>query len=329
MPIGRPVAGKDVLLLNEAGEAVGGGEVGEMVVRSRYLPTGYWRRPELTKARFLPDPEGGDRRLYRTGDLALQQPDGSILYRGRVDHQVKIRGHRVELGEIEAALGQHPNVREAVVVAQEVTAGDVRLIAYVVRESERSPSDAVSVRQMLRRPGQAAHREPLPRVPPVLSAEELREYLGRKLPDYMAPSRYVILEALPRTPNGKVDRGALPAPKPTRTEREVVAPRTPVEAVLAELWAELLEVEPISVHDNFFELGGHSLLATQVMSRLRSEFSMELTLRQLFEAPTLADFGAVLTRAMAATADPEQLSRLLNDLEAPSASDAPSSRTAM
>jgi iturin family lipopeptide synthetase A len=576
VPLGYPVAGKEVLLMNEAGEIADTGEVGEIVVRSRYLAAGYWRRPELTSERFLPDPEGGDCRLYRTGDLGFQRPDGCLFFRGRLDHQVKARGYRVELGEIEAALRAHPDVQEAVVGTDEAANGDLRLIAYVVplrrrapvlggrpryalphcpavvgmnagetdylyseiferqaylrhgieladgacivdvganiglfslfasqicrrpriyafepnpwvfealtanaslcdaeirlcafglgresgtaeftffhgsslmsgfygdSESERSVARAymanmsdtgaagfpelmgradeileerfasssfearlrtlsqviadekipcidllkvnvekseldvlagiqeedwpkiqqivleVDLRENLKpildllashgfealveqeallrgtelryvyamRPsaGRRLHRQTdpyghlrhLPPAVPLLTEEELRRFLRQRLPQFMVPAAILMLEEMPRTPNGKVDRHALPVPERTRAAEEWVAPRTPVERMLADIWAEVLDVERVGAHDSFFELGGHSLKATQATARVQNRFRVELTLRQLFDARTLADLAAVITHEMAATSEPEEVAQLLNELD--------------
>jgi acyl carrier protein len=215
-------------------------------------------------------------RLYQTGDLARYRPDGMIEFLGRLDHQVKIRGYRVELGEIEAVLGQHPAVRESVVLAREEVPGDKRLVAYVV-----------------------AHQPPGP------SSRDLRRLLQATLPDYMVPAAFVALESLPLTPNGKVDRGGLPAPDQARPTPEdaFVAPRTPVEAALAAIWAEILRLPQVGVHDNFFALGGHSLLATQVIARLQAAFQVDLPLRRLFEAPTVAELATYLETVLWAAQD--------------------------
>ena len=233
------------------------------------LARGYHHRPELTAERFVPHPfsEEAGARLYRTGDLARYDADGNIHFLGRIDHQVKIRGYRIEPGEIEAALEEHPAVRQAVVLAREDRPGENRLVAYVVRK-----------------PGQSA------------TVRELRDFIKQRLPDYMVPASFVFLDRLPLTPNGKVDRKALPAPEPGRSglERGFVAPRTPIEEVLASIWAEVLKRDGVGVQDNFFELGGHSLLATRMMSRVREAFQVEVPLRSLFEAPTVAGLAEAI-----------------------------------
>jgi acyl carrier protein len=234
-----------------------------MYVGGAGVARGYLNRPELTAQRFVADPAAGDpaARLYRSGDLARWLEDGGLEYLGRIDHQVKIRGFRIELGEIESVLSQHPAVREVVVVAREDVPGDRRLVAYVAAAAERGPL-----------------------------AEELRARLRAVLPDYMVPSAFVFLDALPLTENGKVDRKALPQPDFTRREVDVpfVAPRPGTEATLAALWTSLLGVERVGVSDNFFDLGGDSILAAQMMRRAGLALGVELPLRRLLEARTLS-----------------------------------------
>jgi amino acid adenylation domain-containing protein len=262
VPTGYPVEGKQVLLLDEAGGEVPVGEAGEIAVRSRYLALGYWRRPEATRAAFLPDPAGGAERLFRTGDLGRMHPDGCLEHLGRKDFQVKVRGHRIESAEVERTLLGLTGVGEAVVVAREEGSGEQRLVAYLVPAAGSPP--------------------PVP--------AELRGQLLDHLPDHMVPSAFVLLERLPLTPNGKVDRLALPAP--VRDGRgpdgAVVPPGDAVEVVLASLWAETLGLGRVGVEDDFFELGGHSLLATRVLARLREALGVDLPLRAFFERPTVA-----------------------------------------
>ncbi|MGD1020131.1 MAG: amino acid adenylation domain-containing protein [Verrucomicrobiia bacterium] len=261
--IGRPIANTQIYILNSLLHPVPIGVPGELYIGGAGVARGYLNRPELTAEKFVPDPfrvlPGA--RMYKTGDLARYRPDGNIEFLGRADHQVKIRGFRIELGEIEAALGQHPAVREAVVVAREDAPGEKRLVAYVVPE-----------------------REPLP------TTTDLRNFLKEKLPEYMVPAVFVLLDALPLMPNGKIDRRALPSPDRSRPEldKAFVAPRTSTEESLAEIWAQLLNIERVGIHDNFFDLGGHSLLATQLVSRIREGFQVEIPLRRLFEVPTVA-----------------------------------------
>ncbi len=256
---------------------------------------------------------GVSSRLYKTGDLARYLPNGDIEFLGRTDHQVKIRGFRVEPGEIEVVLAGHPALREAVVLVQDAervpgrggaSSGGRRLVAYVVPKEDE---------------GRKTEDESAPSIAPRPSSlvGDLRAFLKEKLPGYMIPSAFVVLEALPLTPSGKVNRRALPAPSGARPELETafVAPRTPVEEELAAIWAQLLGVEQVGVHDNFFELGGHSLLATQLISRLRETFQVELPLRSLFEATTVADLAVVIAQRQVEQEDDAQVTQLLAELE--------------
>ncbi len=260
--LGGPIANIQIYLLDPHLQPVPIGIPGEIHVGGAGLARGYLNQQALTAEQFVPDPFSRvpGARLYKTGDLARFLGDGEIEFVGRVDQQVKVRGFRIELGEIETVLGQHPGLREAVVVAREDTSGGKRLIAYVV-----------------------ACEEPLP------ATSEMRDYLKRTLPEYMVPSAFVVLDALPLTTTGKVDRNALPEPEQARPElaQVYVAPRTAVEEVICGVFSEVLQVEPVGVRDNFFELGGHSLLATRVSSWLRETFQVELPLRKVFEAATV------------------------------------------
>ncbi|WP_186032283.1 non-ribosomal peptide synthetase, partial [Burkholderia gladioli] len=261
-PIGRPIANARMRILDTRGNPVPEGVTGELYIGGEVLARAYLNRADLSAERFVPDPFGEPgARMYCSGDLARWLGDGNIEYLGRADHQVKIRGFRVEPGEIEVRLAAHARVREAVVVPREDVGGGRRLVGYVVAE------DAA------------------------LEAGELRAYLQQALPDYMVPSYFVMMAALPLTPNGKLDRRALPLPDLSRSEAGYVAPRSATEQALATIWAGVLGLDRVGAHDNFFELGGHSLLATQVISRLRATFGMELPLRALFEAPSLADLA--------------------------------------
>jgi amino acid adenylation domain-containing protein len=271
-PIGHPIADAQVHVLDPQMQPVPVGVPGELYIGGVGVARGYLDRPELTAERFLPDPFGGvpGARLYRTGDLGRYRPDGALEFLGRIDHQVKIRGFRVEPGEVEATLGRHPAVRECVVVARTTDAGSHHLVAYIGLQSRSEP------------PG----------------AGELRSFLKGSLPEYMIPTTFVALARLPLTPTGKVDRNALPPPESSRPEvtAAFALPRTPLEHTLALMWAEILGLERVGIDDNFFELGGHSLLATQVASRVRETLRVELPLRQLFEAPTVAELATVLTK---------------------------------
>ncbi|MFL6192561.1 MAG: amino acid adenylation domain-containing protein, partial [Thermoanaerobaculia bacterium] len=255
--IGRAVANTRVYLLDRDGRPVPAGVPGELYVSGPGLARGYLHRPELTAERFLPDPWEPGGRMYRIGDLARWLPDGSLDFLGRVDFQVKIRGMRVELGEIEAMIGQHPGVREAVVVVREDHPGDRRLTAYVAGAAEPRPA-----------------------------VVELKSFLERELPAYMVPQDWLLLDALPLTPNGKVDRRALPQPGRQVEAETAVAPRTPLEDLLASVFGQVFGLATVSVLDDFFDLGGHSLLATQVVSRVKA-MGIDLEVRALFEEPTI------------------------------------------
>ena len=268
VPVGHPVDDMEVLLLDDTGQPADVYCSGEIVLRGPFIAMGYWRQGHI--AAFPSEGEG--QRLYRTGDLGRRLPDGGIEFIGRRDFQVKIRGYRIEPAEIENHLLQFPGVKQAVVIAQEY-AGEHRLAAYLSMGATDSSSS-----------GQ----------PP---ADDLRRYLARQLPDYMVPSVFTILEELPTTPSGKINRLALPAPE--IPDAGLVLPRAPAEAKLAEIWQEILGVEHIGIRDNFFALGGHSLLATQVISRVRDEFGIEVPLQQIFETPTIADLASVVTAAQA------------------------------
>ncbi|RKG94218.1 amino acid adenylation domain-containing protein, partial [Corallococcus sp. CA053C] len=274
--LGGPLLNVRTYVLDATLRPVPVGVAGELFIAGAGVARGYLDRPNLTAERFVPNPFGTEpgARMYRTGDKARWREDGTLEYLGRIDFQVKLRGFRLELGEIEAALQSHPTVRTATVLVREDVPGDQRLVAYVVPES---PCDA----------------------------SELRTFLQQKLPEYMVPSAFVALAAFPLTPNGKVDRKALPAPEASAARSEdYVAPTTATERRLAELWAQVLRVERIGRQDHFFELGGHSLLATQVVSRVRSAFGVELPLRALFEAPVLEQLAQRVEQASSARALP-------------------------
>jgi amino acid adenylation domain-containing protein len=290
IPVGCPIANTEVYLLDEQRSLVPIGVPAQLYIGGDGLARGYLNRPELTAEKFIPNPfsDKPGSRLYRTGDLGRYLPDGTIEFLGRTDHQVKIRGFRVELGEIEAVLSQHQGVKEVAVVAREDTPEDKRLVAYVGPSQNSCPTPY-----------------------------ELRSFLKQKLPEQMVPSAFVILDALPLTPNGKINRKALPAPDQNRPEFEqsFVVPRTPVEKLLAEIWAEVLKVERVGIHDNFFDLGGHSVLATQVVSRLREAFHVDVLLRALFEAPTIAELALRIEPSTSEGSELEDLARNLAEVE--------------
>ncbi|MGE5672824.1 MAG: amino acid adenylation domain-containing protein, partial [Mycobacterium leprae] len=261
-PIGRPIANTRVYLLDPSLQPTPVGVIGELYIGGSSLARGYLNRPDLTAERFLETAYG---RLYRTGDLARYRPDGSIEYIGRSDHQVKIRGFRIELGEIETLLTQEEAVQAAVVVARAEQPGRKQLVAYVVPEKDH-----------------------------LVTPEALRLFLKQQLPDYMLPAAFVILAELPLTANGKIDRGALPAPEVLTASEAHAAPRTPLEAALMGIWCEVLGVGRVGIDDNFFALGGHSLLAVKLLARIQAEFGVELPLRALFTHPTVADLAPVI-----------------------------------
>jgi amino acid adenylation domain-containing protein len=288
VPVGYALEDMEILLLDDDRNQVGPNQIGEMVVKSRYLFPGYWRKPDFTQAVFLSPPEGGEGRIYRTGDLGLMLADGCLLHMGRKDFQVKIRGHRVEVAEIEAALLSSGKIKEAIVTLREDRPGDQRLVAYLI-PAER----------------------------PVPTVSTLRRALAEKLPDYMIPSAFVILDALPLLPNGKVDRRQLPTPGSTRADLATpfLAPQTPVEEALAGIWAEVLGLDRVGIQDNFLELGGNSLLAAQVISRVISILQVEIPLRSLVESPTVADMAMVITQNQIKKAEQKDIERMLAELE--------------
>jgi myxalamid-type nonribosomal peptide synthetase MxaA len=268
VPLGRPIANTRLHVLDPAGRPAPIGVPGELVIGGDGVARGYLHRPELTAQRFVPDPLDPARRAYRTGDLVRYRGDGTLEYLGRTDFQVKIRGFRIEPGEIETVLRAHPGVREAVAVAREDRPGDRRLVAYVVPRETGGDTAAL--------------------------ARELRDHALARLPEYMVPSRTVVLEAMPLTPNGKTDRNALPAPEAPAGGEGHVAPRTPVEEELARIFAAALGVARVGVHDDFFDLGGHSLLATRVLAGVARAWGVELPVRALFQRPTVARLAQVV-----------------------------------
>ena len=285
--IGRRIAGRQVYILDSRLNLVPIGVPGEIFIGGESLARGYLNRPDLTAERFLPNPFSDlpGARIYRTGDQARYLTDGSLEFLGRMDHQVKIRGYRVEPREIETMLEEHPAVRESLVVAREVHPGAQQLVAYIVQKKGlTSPIN------------------------------ELRGFLRQKLPSYMLPSSYVIIDQMPLTKAGKLNRKALPAPVWDRGDLEAayVAPRTPVEESLAQIWSELLNIERVGIQDNFFDLGGNSLLATQLISRVRKSFRVEIPLRALFEDPSVEGLAVTVLEALAAQMEPEDITHLFS-----------------
>ncbi|MBD2468777.1 non-ribosomal peptide synthetase [Nostoc sp. FACHB-145] len=266
--IGRPIPDLQVYLLDKNQQLVPIGVPGEMYIGGAGLARGYLNRPDITQERFIVHPLSKQGKLYKSGDLARYLPNADLEYLGRIDHQVKIRGFRIEIGEIEAAIHQHPEIRETVVIVREDIQDDKRLVAYIVPQSTN------------------------------ISVLELRNFLKAKLPDYMIPSAFVVLEKFPLTPNGKIDRRALPAPDTIQQpEENTFLTLTPVQEILTGIWAEVLGIKQVGIHDNFFELGGHSLLATQVISRIRKTFGVDIPLQHLFEFPTIAELAKNIQEA--------------------------------
>jgi len=266
VPIGSPIQNAQTYILDKYLQPVPAGIPGELHIGGAGLARGYLNRNDLTAEKFIPDhfSQTPGARLYRTGDLARYLPDGTIEFLGRLDRQVKLRGFRIEPEEIESAIINLPEIKECVVIAREDESNHKQLVAYVTSDGEK------------------------------IVSEELRNYVKTKLPDYMIPSFFVEIEKFPVTPGGKIDYRALPEPKIEYREEDFASARTPAEDVLCAIWMEILKISQIGIHDNFFELGGHSLLATQVISRIREAFTVELSVRSLFESPTIAELGKTI-----------------------------------
>ncbi|HEX6289370.1 MAG TPA: amino acid adenylation domain-containing protein, partial [Herpetosiphonaceae bacterium] len=276
--VGRPLQNNRIYILDQHQQPQPIGIAGEVCVSGASVSRGYLFRPDLTAERFVPCPFEDGALMVRTGDLGRWQPDGTVEILGRIDQQVKVRGFRIETGEIEAVLAQHPQVSACVVVAREDTAPasgypDRRLVGYVVEQ-------------------RTANNEQAENLEPGTWSAELRTFLAERLPDYMIPAAFVVLDALPKTPNGKIDRKALPAPERQATlDERFVAPSNAIEELLASIWADLLDVERVGTRDNFFELGGHSLLATQLIAQVQIRFQVDIPLQDFFAAPTIAQLA--------------------------------------
>jgi amino acid adenylation domain-containing protein len=283
VPAGYAHEDLQILILDEDGEPVKAGAIGEIAVRSRFLSPGYWRMREMTESRFLSDPNGGDERTYLSGDLGWLTDDGCLFHGGRKDSQIKIRGFQVEIAEIERVLLRHDGVKEAIVIGQAHPAGERRLVAYCV-----------------------------PHKWPGITVSELRRWLRKTLPEYMIPSAFVMLAAMPTTPAGKLDRHGLPAPDDSRPALDnlYVAPRNPIEEKLAKTWAEVLGLSQVGIHDTFFDLGGHSLAATQIISRIVMEFKLELPIEFLLDSPTVAEMAAVIAKREGTLSNESRLSAI-------------------
>jgi amino acid adenylation domain-containing protein len=289
VPVGYAVPDKEVVLLNDLQQGADGSRFGEIAVKSDYISPGYWKRPDLTQAVFLPDFKGGNGRIYRTGDLGCMLPDGCLVHLGRKDFQVKVRGHRIEVAEIEMALLDYKGVKEALVVARKDEKTDMRLVAYLTLTDPTVPTHTA-----------------------------LRQFLQEKLPNYMIPSAFVILDAIPLTPNGKVNRRALPASSRSRPglDNPYVAPHTPVEEALAEIWAQVLGLDQVGINDNFFVLGGDSLLATQIISRVITSLRVKVPIKSLFQAPTVTDMAMVIVKSRFEKAESKEIDSMLAEVEA-------------
>jgi amino acid adenylation domain-containing protein len=288
IPIGKPIEGAKALLLDERGKPSRQGTVGEIYIRTPFRTLGYYNQPELTREAFVQNPfsDDPDDIVYRTGDMGRVLQDGNFEYLGRRDQQVKIRGVRVELAEIEGLLRAHEAVIDVAVIDRKDAKDYTFLCAYLVLSEQIDPY-------------------------------QLREYLAEHLPEHALPSAFVTVEVLPRTLSGKIDRRALPAPGAVRSGSEIdyIAPRTPTEEVITVIWSELLGVKKIGVNDNFFHLGGHSLLATQLLSRVRQVFFVDVPLRSLFETPTVASLSLRVTQAQVEEVDDEEISSIIAELK--------------
>jgi acyl-coenzyme A synthetase/AMP-(fatty) acid ligase/acyl carrier protein len=273
--IGRPIANTHVYVEDPWGQLVPIGVPGELFIGGEGVARGYWGRPDVTAERFAPNPYSrtpGTRR-YRTGDEVRYRADGQLEWLTRLDQQIKLRGYRVELGEIETALLRHPSVNQVVCLCREDVPNEKQVVAYIVPTTGHAPNVSL-----------------------------LRAHLSKVLPEYMVPSRFVILDSLPLTSNGKIARKALPASEmDDRMQGQTyVAPRTPIEETLVTIWQEVLKIERIGIHDNFFELGGHSLLATRVIARLRNVLNLDIPLRSIFEQPTVEQLAQGLDTLLTA-----------------------------
>jgi len=286
--LGQTLPGVQLHLLNDSLERVSNGTCGEIYLGGK-LARGYFKRPDLTAEKFIPHPFSQEpgARLYKTGDFGRLLPSGGIEFVGRVDDLVKVRGFRIELGEIAKTIRQHPEINDAFVLALDADSDRSRIVAYAV-----------------------------PNLRSTISATDLRSYVRKKLPDYMVPARFIFLDALPVSPNGKIDRKALPVPGRSRPELDVpyIAARSPVETELAKIWAEVLAIDRVGIHDNFFDLGGHSLAATRVISRVIQKCQLELPIKALFESPTVAEMALVITLNQTRKANQEELERMLSEL---------------
>jgi amino acid adenylation domain-containing protein len=292
VPVGFALDGYQIAVLDGQGRALGANRVGEIAVKSRYLARGYWRQPELTRAKFLAVPAGGGARMYLSGDLGYLRPDGCLVHVGRKDFQTKIRGHRVELAEVEIALLDIAGIKQAAVAARQQVDGSQRLLAYVVLQDEAG-----------------------------LTVSQLRAALQKKLPSYMVPAAFVILERLPMTTSGKIDRRGLPEPPRGRAPLDTpyAAPRSELETVLAQLCCEVLQLEEIGIADDIDQLGGDSLLAARIVARVNDLFSLAAPLKTLFDTPTVAALAASITAQESSPGESERIAMAVRQVTAMSA----------
>lgn len=288
LAIGWPVPDKEVLLLDESGQEVEAGEIGEICVKSRYISLGYWRDPDRTKAAYLRDPLDSTVRIYRTGDLGFRAENGCLTHVGRLDFQVKIRGFRIDVSEIEVALRAIDGIKDAVVVGREDSVGEKRLVAYFVASTAQA-----------------------------ITSTQLRKSLATVIPEYMIPSAFVCLDAIPQTPNGKTDRLRLPLPSHARPKLDAAfaPPTTTMEKELSRIWSEVLVLDRIGIHDNFFDLGGDSLLAIKVAARALKELKMEIPLKMLFNAATIAQLAKEIAERDAGKISDGELITLLDRIQ--------------
>jgi amino acid adenylation domain-containing protein len=289
VPVGYPVEGMEILILDEAGQPLEFEQVGEVAVRSSFLCGGYWGKPDVTSRKFISQGDDRSSFMYLTGDLGRLSQDGCLHLLGRKDFQVKIRSFRVDVTEVEAALVKHREIRSAAVIGRNDQSGNTRLIAYVVPWNPLGPT-----------------------VP------ALKSFLHETLPEYMIPAEVVFLEEIPLMSTGKVNRRALPEPESRAQEPAVpvTVPRTAIEEKIADIWREVLSLKEVEIHDNFFDLGGHSLAASLVISRVIQTFQLELPVKSLFEAPTVAAMATIITEHQAKPASDSQLAQMLHDVEA-------------
>ena len=288
LAIGWPLPDKEVLLLDESGREVPVGEIGEICVRSRYISLGYWRDPDRTQAAFLRDPLDSTVRIYRTGDLGFRAENGCLTHVGRLDFQVKIRGFRIDVSEIEVALRAIDGIKDAVVVGREDSLGEKRLVAYFVASTA-----------------------------PAITSSQMRKNLASVIPDYMIPSAFVSLDAIPQTPNGKTDRLRLPLPSHARPKLDTpfAAPASIMERELSRIWSEVLVLDSVGVHDNFLDLGGNSLLAIKVATRVLKELKVEIPLKMMFNAATIAQLATEITEKDSGKISDGELIAVLDRIE--------------